>query len=152
MTFSYDFLFDWADFLWGLLEVRSVEPVCKIYTTWEVFKYNMIWWNSAFILGCNFTHADCGPMQHFTLEWSVMKTWGKWLWLMFIVLILLLLKLVLNLATKYYELGILQAYILWATLLYAFMVWNTKKQKQNGKQLHVHHYFLALIVMSFISL
>ena len=32
------------------------------------------------------------------------------------------------------------------------MVWNTKKQKQNGKQLHVHHYFLALIVMSFISL
>ena len=125
------------------------DPTCKLYSVWDVFHYNMIWWNIAFFLGLNFTHLDNGPMKHFTLDPSDMKNWGPVLWAMFFALIFAIVEFLRIEVRDYIESGVLHYYVLWATVLVTYLVWNTKRQKQYGKQIHVHHYTLALILMSF---
>ena len=51
----------------------------------------------------------------------------------------------------YIKLGILKYYIAWASALFSFMVWNTKRNAAKGKVLHIHHYDLALMLMTFIT-
>ena len=46
------------------------EPVCKTYTQDEIYAWNQhLWVMGFFLLGLQFTHADIGPLQHFTLTW-----------------------------------------------------------------------------------
>ena len=101
---------------------------CKIYTKWEVFKYNYLVWCVGFLLlGCQFTHADVGPMTHFALSWDSMQNWGAFLWGIFVALIVFVAALLYNLALAYKSCDILEYYIVWVLLLAAFIIWNTKR-------------------------
>lgn len=92
-----------------------------------------------------------GPLSHFTLDPEVMKTWGVGMWAFFILIFSLIGGILLSLFLHYSTLGIMGYYVAWAMLLTSFMIWNTKRQAKFGKHLHIHHYTLAMIVMSFIS-
>jgi len=131
-------------------ETSDDHTECKLYTKWEVFKYNYLVWCIGFILfGCQFTHADVGPMQHFTLSWDSMKSWGVFLWAIFIGIILFVVFLLYSLATAYLAVNILEYYVVWILLLTAFIIWNTKRYA-GQKHFHLHHYALAMILQSVI--
>lgn len=83
-------------------------PSCKVYNTWEVFKYNMLFWNILFMFGLNFTHLDQGPLKHFTLDPQDWKTWGRGLWMFFIFLVLLIGSIVYLEVRTYIEVGVLR--------------------------------------------
>lgn len=40
-------------------------------------------------------------------------------------------------------------YAIWAAILIGFIVWNTKRLSPD-RNLHIHHYFLAWMMMTFI--
>lgn len=133
-------------------EYGQTNPTCKVYSWAEVFKYNMLWWNIAFFLGLNFTHLDKGPLKNLTLDWQVIKNYGKGMWTILAALTLFIISLLYVIATEYSTIGILNYYIMWAGALFSFMVWNTKRNHAKGKELHIHHYTLMLMLMSFDSL
>lgn len=108
----------------------KVTPSCKTYNTWEVFKYNMLFWNVMFMLGLNFTHADFGPMQHLTLDPAVMKTWGRGMWTLFICLMTLITAILVLEVKDYVSVGIFSYYLCWASILTSFLVWKTKKEAE----------------------
>lgn len=126
------------------------EPSCKVYTTDEVFRYNFLFWASAFTIGINFTHADVKAMQWLTLDPTVIATWGKKQWAFVAVLGALLASFLFNLAQIYIEVQVLSRYVIWAGVLYGAIKWNTVRLKDT-RVLHIHHYFLAMVLMSFIS-
>ena len=127
-------------------------PTCKVYTFLEVFKYNILFWTLPFFFGLNFTHLDKGPLNKFSLDPKDMKTWGIGLWILFICMILLLGFIVTLIFSAYYAMGILSYYIAYAIALFTLMAWKTKIAKSKGKNIHIHHYTLALILMSFNSI
>lgn len=124
-------------------------PTCKVYTTMEVFWYNFIFWNLSFILGLNFTHLDNGPMKRLTLDPNVMKTWGKGMWALFAVMVALMASILYENAMNLVKMQKLHVYVAWGIALYGWIKWNTKRQPE--KTIHVHHYDVALILMSFMS-
>ena len=66
----------------------AAEEPCHTYSSEEVFNYNFHLWATIFVVfGINFSHMDVGPMQHFTLDPKVMKTWGPGLWTIFATLL-----------------------------------------------------------------
>ena len=70
-------------------KLSDFTPTCHKYTDGEIFHYNYYaWCLGFFLLGLQFVHLDAGPLQHFVLVWSVMKTWGWAMWLVFIALVL----------------------------------------------------------------
>jgi len=125
-------------------------PSCKVYSAWEVFKYNFLFWCTGFIVGLNFTHTDIKPLARLTLDPKVMKTWGMGMWAIFLFLMVLLLLIMTNLGLHYYKMNLIPRYIAWGALLTSAIVWNSKRQPT--KELHIHHYALAMILMSFIQL
>lgn len=98
-------------------------PSCKIYTAWEVFKYNILWWNLSFLVGLNFTHLDNGPMRHLTLDPADIAKWGKPMWIFAIFLLILVLLILLVISSAYIKLGIFSYYIAYGIALILFMVW-----------------------------
>lgn len=44
---------------------------------------------------------------------------------------------------QYIDLGIMKYYLVWATLLFTAIMWNTKREAKLGKHLHIHHYNIA---------
>lgn len=129
----------------------GASPTCKVYSWAEVFKYNMLFWNIAFMMGLNFTHLDKGPLKEVTLDWQIMKTWGKGMWVIFFFEMILAASVLFILSHVYIEVGIFKYYVIWGSALVSFMVWNTHRNKEEGRELHVHHYVVALILMSFNS-
>jgi hypothetical protein len=127
-------------------------PTCKEYSNWEVFKYNFLFWCTGFMVGVNFTHADIKPIQRLTLDPKVIATWGVGKWILALVLLALICLILLNLGYHYMSMGLVYYYIAWGLFIYAAMKWNTKRQKENNKHIHIHHYFVALVLMSFIQL
>lgn len=109
-------------------DYQSVTPECRTYTSDEVMSYNLWAWATAFIIfGINFSHMDVGPMQHFSLDPSVMKTWGVGLWIMFLALLVLLGVLVLNAYHSYVAAGCALRYLIGGAIIAAYMFLNTKK-------------------------
>jgi len=78
-----------------------------------------------------------------------MKTWGLAMWVLFAFLMVLLASILYTAGTQYYALGLIPFYFMWATIIYTVLKLNTIKQKANNKVIHIHHYFLALVMMSF---
>ena len=124
-----------------------MNPVCREYTAFEVFKYNYLIWGIAFFLGLQFTHLDDGPLKKIEFNPEVMKTWGAGLWAFFIALCVLIVGVVLVVCRRYIELGIMKYYIIWATFLFTALIWNTKREAKLGKHIHIHHYNIAYTIL-----
>jgi len=119
---------------------------CKVYSNWDSFKYNyFVWCVGFFLLGCQFTHADIGPLKHFTLSWDAMKNWGVFLWTLFVAVILFIVMTVYTLFSHYYSLGIMWYYAAWLVAVVAFFALNTWRW-EGQKHLHIHHYTLAMFL------
>lgn len=129
--------------------VRNFE--CKTYSAVQVFNYNFfIWCFSFFWFGLQFTHADVGFMQNLTLDPATMATWGPGMWTVFFILFGLIGVVLLDVLYHYLVIGILRYYAIWAIALFSAIVWQSRRVAPERK-IHVHHYFLALVIMSFLS-
>jgi len=73
------------------------------------------------------------------------------MWALLIFVLLLIVSGLFILAYAYVKIGILKYYLMYGMALFTFIVWNTRRNKKFGKELHIHHYDLALILMSFDS-
>ena len=73
------------------------------------------------------------------------------MWALLIAILFLIVSILFILAHAYVKIGILKYYLMYGVALFTFMVWNTRRNKKFGKELHIHHYDLALILMSFNS-
>jgi len=78
-----------------------------------------------------------------------MKDWPKYMWVIFIGFILLMGAMACYVGYLYYAIGYLKAYAILAVIILAYIVIRTKREKANGRHLHIHHYFLGMIVMTF---
>lgn len=86
-------------------------PECKQYSPWEVLRYNMLFWNLSFIHGLNFTHYDVGPMQKFTLDPTVIATWGTGEWIFALVMLGILGLVLYSVITNYVGMSMMTRYI-----------------------------------------
>jgi len=126
------------------------DPTCKTYTQEEVYAWNQhLWVSGFFLLGLQFTHTDIGPLQHFTLTWQCLSQMGLLGWV-----VLLMMASVVG-SVLYFdfkgleESDVLLRYLAWAAVLVGFIVWNTKRLSPE-RALHIHHYFLAWMMLTFI--
>jgi hypothetical protein len=99
----------------------------------------------------NFTHFDVEALQWLSLDPQVIKTWGPKEWAFALVLFGLVASFLLDIFVVYKQLEILTRYLVWGALFVGFIRWNTKRQAAYGKELHIHHYELAMFIMSFIT-
>merc|ERR1712060_228123 len=89
------------------------EKYGMVYSRYECLMYNMVFWNTAFTIGVNFSHIDFGIMREFVLDWKIMKNWPLSLWLVFFGLVTVILTVMRLLFNIYIEFGILDLYIAW---------------------------------------
>lgn len=132
------------------LQLNSADPACYEYSSSELFHYNYFIWMVGFILGLNFTHLDEGPMQHFTLDIEVIKTWGVGMWIFFGVIALLLAVFLIDLLGHYFAIGYFKYYLLLGVLMFGVVYLFNKCKTAQGKMIHLHHYVIALLLLPFI--
>lgn len=97
---------------------------CHEYTDDEIFNWNFYYWTTGFILfGIQFTHIDIGPMQHFTLTWASIKTWGPFLWSVAISLALVFGFALHDIFTEMRLADCFTRYLIWGGGVIAFTVW-----------------------------
>ena len=107
---------------------------------------------TAFIIfGINFTHLDEGPMQHFTLDPRIMKTWGPGLWTMFIAMIVIIGFLLRNLFVGLHACDQMIKYAALIALSIGGIYLNTKRLAPQGRELHIHHYVMGFLLASFLG-
>jgi len=75
----------------------------------------------------NWTHADHGFVQRFTLDPTIMRTWGLKMWAVFLALVLLIAWLFYDLAADYTQVQVLTRYVAWWSLLVGAIKWNTQR-------------------------
>ena len=78
-----------------------------------------------------------------------MKTWGRGMWLLFAGEVVLVVSILYILGHAYIEVGILKYYAVWGSALVSYFAWNTHRRQPC--ELHIHHYVVALVLMSFNS-
>ena len=78
-------------------------------------------------MGLQFTHLDDGPLKKIEFNPEVMKTWGVGLWAIFLSLIALIISILFVISRNYIDLGIMQYYLIWATLLVTGIILNTRR-------------------------
>lgn len=99
------------------------------------------------MIGLNFTWMGMGPLGNFVLDPSMIALWGVPMWIFAGVIVLLLGGLIFDLFYHYYQIGYLRYYILIVGgMIGLIKVINVKKEAQ-GYAIHIHHYFLALMVL-----
>ena len=128
----------------------QIAPACKTYTQEEVYAYNQHFWVAGFfLLGLQFTHTDIGPLQHFTLTWKCLSQMGLLGWVVLAMMAGVCGGVLYFSAKGLADSDCLLRYIAWAAILVGFIVWNTKRLSP-GRSLHIHHYFLAWMMLTFI--
>ena len=127
---------------------KEATPKCHEYDANEIFNYNYFVWTFAFFIGLQFTHLDVGFMQSFTLDWSVMKNWPWWMWVIFCGLILLILSIFSYLFYLYHTVGFLMIYLGLLVVTIGSFALITYCLRQNYN-LHIHHYVLGMIMITF---
>ena len=124
---------------------------CHTYTDTEIFRYNYFYWCAGFfLLGLQYTHEDFGPFTRFTLVWSVMKTWGWFLWLYFCCWLVLIGYSFYTAFKGYSESGVKGWYIIWIVVVVGYMYWNTKRLAPEDYHVHIHHYVISCLVMTIL--
>ena len=92
---------------------------------------------------------DQGIFTSFTLDWNIMKTWPWYMWVLFLALVLLIGSIFAYIFFLYHTVGFLHFYVIALLVFAAFMYIHTKRMAAKGYHLHIHHYFLGMIVMAF---
>jgi len=134
----------------GEMDKLGHNYACIKYTDVEIFNYNFfVWCSSFFFIGLQFTHFDVGPMTRFTLDPAAMALWGPGMWTMFFVLFGMIGVILVDVCYHYYAIGYLMYYGAWAVALFGAIIWQTKRVAPE-RSIHVHHYTLGLIIMSFL--
>jgi len=124
-------------------------PECHTYGSWELFKYNYFVWTLGLFLGLQWTHLDVGPFSKITLEWDIIKTWGKGIWALFLFMLAIIFTIIYVTFHAYYAIGYLKYYLIWFVLLFGFIILKTYLERDT-KKLHIHHYFWSSIIVSFL--
>jgi len=125
---------------------RSEDP----NTFAQCFVFNLFCWQTAFFIGLQFTHLDCGPMQHFVLKAEAIRKWGFVHWALIVVLLLLGVFLTGYFIWVYHEAGCLLAYVLWGCLIgigFAAVTWALRKTHY----VHMHHYTAGMLIIALIG-
>lgn len=86
-------------------------------------------------------------MQRFVLRYEVMQTWPSILWIVFSILIFVLVSILIFVLYLYYVFDLLITYAVLAMILVIVFVVKSRK----AKSVHVHHYTVGMIVISFIG-
>ena len=72
------------------------------------------------------------------------------MWAFFFVVMGLLVGIVYDVLSQIKGIGYLKWYIIWGVLLVGAVVKHTRKEAEVGKELHVHHYCIGFVLMTFI--
>jgi hypothetical protein len=86
-------------------------------------------------------------MKEFVLDWDIMKTWPPILWAVFFSLITFLLTLFIVIFHYYLIFDLELIYLFWGIGLLLYFLYMGR----NAKDTHIHHYVLAMIVLSFLG-
>ena len=125
-------------------------PACKTYTQEEVYAYNQHFWVAGFfLLGLQFTHTHVGPLAHFSLTKKCLSQMGLIGWVVFAMMAVTCGSVLYFALRGLAESNVLLRYLGWAVILLGFIVWNTKRLSP-GRSLHIHHYFLSWMMLTFI--
>ena len=113
--------------------------------TSAVFGHNF-WWVVAFQLGLNFTQLDFIPgMSKFTLTAEYMARWNTFMWILLVVSGIGVLGLIAFVGALMVASGIIVGYVSYLVFL---AVLFAALSVTFPKQVHVHHYFWALVLMT----
>ena len=93
---------------------------------------------------------DIPCISSFSLDWSDMKTWGKYLWALLAVVVVLIGSIIYICFEGFRRSHVVYRYLIWIVILVGGIVWNTKRLK-GIRALHIHHYVLAFIFLSLIG-
>jgi hypothetical protein len=78
-----------------------------------------------------------------------MKDWPWYMWVLFIAIFAIIGLIFAYIFFLYHTVGFLHFYVVGLLAFIAFMVIHTKRMAAKGYHLHIHHYFLGMIVMAF---
>ena len=76
-----------------------------------------------------------------------MKSWPAFLWGVLFALIIFLIFLFIVVFKIYIKYGLQVTYAIWASLLIIYF----KFRGRNAKNVHIHHYTIGMIVVSFLG-
>ena len=134
----------------GEVDHAVKQYTCETYTDVQIFNYNFfIWCTSFFFVGLQFTHFDVGFFENFTLDPASMALWGPGMWTIFFILFGMIGLILVDICFHYYVIGYLKYYAGWAVVLVSAIIWQTKRVAPE-RSIHIHHYTLGLIIMSFL--
>ena len=77
-----------------------------------------------------------------------MKNWPWYLWVVFFALIALLGFIAIYTGYLLHQIAYLKYYLIAGAIFLVYMVRKTKQMNAEGYELHIHHYFLGMIVMT----
>jgi len=84
-------------------------------------------------------------MDRFVLDWQFMKTWPAALWAVFLSAVALIAAFLVILVGHYRQASVLRGYAIWGVLLFAYFYIRSRF----CDHVHIHHYTLSMIVLSF---
>lgn len=138
-----------ANYMFEQPQLKTITE-CRQYTQDEVYQFNYLFWGLAFLVGLNFTHADQGPFKHFSLDPSEMKDWGLFLWGALLAIVVFIAALLYRVFTDYRQISCLKWYLIILAAWFIGIYLQDKRMKKQNRQIHLHHYCVAFIVMSLI--
>jgi len=100
-------------------------------------------------LGLQFTHTHVGPLAHFSLTKKCLSQMGVLGWVVFLMMAVVTGSIMYFALKSLADSDVLMRYLAWAVILIGFIVLNTKRLSPD-RSLHIHHYFLAWMMMTFI--
>jgi hypothetical protein len=121
---------------------------------WEVVTMNFIYFCLPFTLILNFFHIrKIKFFNNLIINAEMMKQWGRWEWIFFFFLCFCQLAFF---AKMYYEYlvfyGLEVFYFYFLYLVFTIMlIWSVSYWLKDTHFLHLHHYFITMIVLPFIS-
>lgn len=78
-----------------------------------------------------------------------MALWGPGMWTIFFILFGMIGLILVDISYHYYVIGYIKYYAIWAVALVAAIIWQTKRVAPE-RSVHIHHYTLGMIIMSFL--
>lgn len=131
----------------GAMSSTSNDVMCHEYTNDEIYHFNYFWVVGFLFLGLQFTHADIDCISNFSLSWHSMLTYTPFEWGLFFLMLGTCGGILYEDFGGLYSCGVLLRYIIFFAVLIGAIVLKTKAEKPYGLELHIHHYFLALVML-----
>jgi hypothetical protein len=90
-------------------------------------------------------------MTSFVLDPRIMRTWSLDLWVAFTFLVATLGALFWRISVDYTEAGVIKYYLIYGLALIVFLFFYNIYKLNSGHYLHIHHYAIALVLITFLS-